>query len=155
MRYAAAVRMRIPRTIRGFTLIEVLVTLVVMGVGLLGMASLYAVSLRSSGSAIYRMQAVNLASDLADRIRANRTAGTNYEGTPTAHDCETRDCSPKEMAENDLFTWQAQINATLPGNASGTVDVDDSTEPSTYIITIKWQEPGQAEDLEYTMRMQI
>ena len=58
----------------GFSMVEMLVALVVLGVGMLGMASLYVTTLRASSSAISRMQAANLASDIADRIRANRNA---------------------------------------------------------------------------------
>ena len=63
----------------GFTIVEVLVALVVLSVGMLGIAGLYVVTLQSGGTAIYRTQAVNLASDMADRIRANRNAGVAYQ----------------------------------------------------------------------------
>ncbi len=58
-----------PRHSRGFTLIEALVALVVLSIGLLGIAALYLDSLRAGRTAIYRTQAVNLAADLADRLR--------------------------------------------------------------------------------------
>src|SRR5438045_6342747 len=64
-----------PARPRGFTMIEMLVALVVLAVGMLGVAILFGISLHSGSSAISRMQAVNLAADLADRIRANRRAG--------------------------------------------------------------------------------
>lgn len=148
----------------GFSMVEVLVALVVLGVGMLGMASLYVVSLRSSGSAISRMQAVNLASDIGDRIRANRNAGTAYAGA-AAEDgtgCigTDKNCAPAEMAAHDLFVWQQQIAATLPGDPAGTIEVDTSTNPNTYTITVSWLESGEAGDdgenrLQYVMRMQI
>jgi type IV pilus assembly protein PilV len=59
------------RTHRGFTIIEVLVALVVLSVGLLGIAGLYVIALRAGTTSINRMQAVNLAADMADRIHAN------------------------------------------------------------------------------------
>jgi type IV pilus assembly protein PilV len=146
---------------RGFTMVEVLVALVVLGVGLLGIASLYVVTLRTSGGAIYRMQAVNLASDLGDRIRANRTAGSAYAGAP-AESGDTcigadKNCSPAEMAAHDLHVWLEQIANTLPGDPTGTVAVDTSSLPWTYVITITWLEAGDAEDnrQQYVMRMQL
>lgn len=73
--------MRIPGNMSrstGFSIVEALVALVVLSIGMLGIAALYVESLRAGRSAIYRTQAVNLASDMADRIRANRNARASY-----------------------------------------------------------------------------
>ena len=59
---------------RGFTLVEAMVALIVLSVGLLGIAALYVETLRASRTSLHRTQAVNLATDLADRMRANRDA---------------------------------------------------------------------------------
>jgi type IV pilus assembly protein PilV len=155
----------------GFSIVEVLVALVVLGVGMLGIASLYITTLRSSGSAISRMQAVNLASDLGDRIRANRAAGTAYALSEIGElDDESdaclgadKNCSPADMAAYDLNLWQRQVVGTLP-SAQATVVVDTSTNPRTYTITVSWLEAQEndaegadPEDnrLSYVMRMQI
>ena len=68
-------------------MVEAMVALVVLAVGMLGIAGLYVTTLRSGGGAIYRFQAVNLASDLADRIRANRTANVAYLGPAADNNC--------------------------------------------------------------------
>ena len=102
--------MRIKQT--GFTMVEVLVALVVLAIGLLGIAALYLNSLQSGRTAIYRTQAVNLAADLADRIRANRTAQAAY-GTLFA-DAEvevatcytTGGCIDTDLASSDLARWK-------------------------------------------------
>ena len=139
----------------GFGIVEVLVALVVLSIGMLGIASLYAVTLRSSGSAISRMQAVNLANDIGDRIRANKTAGAAYAGAAADKSCNgTTDCSAADMAAHDLFLWREQITATMPGMV-GTVAVDTATVPATYTVTLTWREPGDDADLSYAMRMQI
>lgn len=144
---------------RGFSMVEMLVALVVLGVGMLGIASLYVVTLRASGSAISRMQAVNLATDIGDRIRANRTAREAYEGAAADNSCvDTDDCSPDAMAANDLFLWQQQIAETLPGTPTGTVDVSGATNTRTYTITLTWLEAGDSgadNRQSYVMRMQI
>jgi hypothetical protein len=108
------------------------------------------------------MQAVNLASDLGDRIRANRSAGNAYAGNAADDDTTctgTENCSPEEMAAHDLFVWRQQIAAMLPGNPTGTVTVDQTTNPTTYTITITWADPESGDDedarLSYTMRLQI
>ena len=117
-----------------------MVALVVLGVGMLGIAGLYVTTLRSSGGAIYRMQAVNLATDMADRIRANRGANVAYNAAAADNNCYgvgAVDCAPAAMAANDLFVWQAQVVATLP-NGNGVVAVVPgaaATDPFTYTIT--------------------
>ena len=64
----------------GFTLIEVMVALLVLSVGMIGVAALHGQALAASGTAIYRSQAINLAGSIADRIRANRLARAAYAG---------------------------------------------------------------------------
>ena len=143
---------------RGFSIVEVLVALVVLATGMLGIASLYVTTLRASGSAISRMQVVNLASDLGDRIRANRTAGAAYQG-PAATDATgcigtTANCNPQTLAAHDLFVWNQQIARTLPGSPTGAVVVTALTGGiSNYDVTITWSEPGEG-TLSYTMSLQ-
>lgn len=141
---------------RGFSLVEAMVALVVLAVGMLGIAGLYVTTLRSGGGAIYRMQAVNLATDLADRIRVNRGANVAYQGAAANNNCYGAgavDCTPAQMAANDLLVWQAQVAAILPGG-NGTVAVAGLVAPYTYTITIGWTEQG-GQALNYTLTMQI
>ncbi len=92
----------------GFTMVEVLVALVVLAIGLLGIAALYLNSLQSGRTAIYRTQAVNLAADLADRIRMNRTAQAAYgtlfaDAEVAVPACDTTGgCSDADLASTDL-----------------------------------------------------
>jgi type IV pilus assembly protein PilV len=151
--------MRLRHPLRGFTLVEVMVALVILSVGLLGIASLYVVTLKSSGGAIYRMQAVNLASDLADRIRANRRANVAYAGAPANNNCYTpaATCNAAQMAANDLLVWNAQVAAILP-QGNGTVAVAGAAYPYTYTINLSWLESGAASAASattYTMTFQL
>ena len=149
------------RPVQGFTLVEVLVALVIFAVGLLGIAALHIESLNAGRSALNRTQAVALASDLADRIRANREAcvpGTDpceYEGdgAETA-ECETTTgCSPDQLAANDVFRWRAIGTQQLPGFDS-TIDWTGGT-PNQYVITVEWIEPGAAAPNDYSLRFEI
>jgi type IV pilus assembly protein PilV len=132
-------------------MVEMLVAFVVLAVGMLGVASLFAISMHSGSSAIGRMQAVNLAGDIADRIRANRRAGAAYAGPGTAADnicvgAGAVNCSPAQMAANDIYLWQRQIARAFPNNtgtgAVAFVDSGTPTVPSTYTITMTWSETG-------------
>ena len=127
----------------GFSLIEAMVTLVVLSVGMIGIASLYGQGLGAGRTALYRTQAVNLAADMADRIRLNRLAGAAYGGAAGNNNCDppgAATCSPVQMAAHDLLRWQASVAALLP-NGVGAVAFVAGTPP-TYTIRVTWQEVG-------------
>ncbi len=123
---------------RGFTLIEVLVTLVILTFGLLGIAGLMAKGQRIAFEAFQRQQAVALASDMGERIRGNRLlaavcpAGfpaclTYTAGAPVAtplgtgvyyseylthaiKDCATRVCSLEDLSLDAIALWDGLLN---------------------------------------------
>jgi type IV pilus assembly protein PilV len=149
----------------GFSIVEALVALVVLSVGMLGIAALYVESLRAGRSAVYHTQAVNLAADMADRIRANRGAGAAAwqlpaNGAPTLQGCVNGalNCNPGQLAQDDQARWLLAIQNQLPGDGAatpdGTIAVDAAAVPNQYTITVTWSEPGN-EQLSYTLTMQI
>lgn len=128
---------------RGFGLIESLVALVVISVGMIGIAALYGQGLRASSTAFYRTHAVNLAADMADRIRVNRRGGASYGGAAVNNGCDPGggvNCTPAQMAAHDLSVWQAQVAALLPAGV-GVVQFTGTTPP-TYTIRVTWTEAG-------------
>jgi len=132
----------------GFSLVEVLITLVIMSVGMLGIAGLYVHSMQAGRTSMLRHHAVTLAGDIADRIRANPTAGAAYEAaTGTDNDCvaKGKDCTLAQMAAHDVLLWQAQALAFLPPMGDGSQQVivafDATTLPPSYTITVQWDEP--------------
>jgi type IV pilus assembly protein PilV len=138
----------------GFTLIEVLVALVIMSVGMLGIAGLYVHSMQAGRTSILHHNAVTLAGDVADRIRANPTAAASYTAAGGDNNCILGgiDCTPAEMAASDIFIWDQQAVDTLP---TGTVTIvfDNAVLPPTYQITVAWEEPGQA--LSYVITIPV
>jgi type IV pilus assembly protein PilV len=144
------------RSVRGFTLIEVLVALVVMSVGMLGIAALYLEGLRAGRTALYRTSAVNLAADMADRIRANQPAGNAYAGIGPGADesCVNgdADCTPVQLAADDWFSWTGQIEAQLPEGAGAEIEVGAAPTP-VYTITLRWPEIGQDEPASYSLSL--
>ena len=144
----------------GFTLVEVLVALVVMSVGMLGIAALYLEGIRAGRTSLYRTAAVNLAADMADRIRANRNAGIAYAGTGPGADggCVNGavDCTPEQLADDDWLDWSTHLDDQLPDGAGGEVEVAGLAPLLTYTITVAWPEIGQPADqpATYTLTVQ-
>jgi type IV pilus assembly protein PilV len=127
----------------GFGLIESLVALVVVSVGMIGIAALYGQGLGAGRTALYRTQAVNLAADMADRIRVNRRGRASYGGGAANSGCDPGggvNCTPAQMAAHDLFVWQGQVAAQLPAGV-GVVQYTGTT-PATYTIRVTWTEVG-------------
>jgi type IV pilus assembly protein PilV len=154
--------MKLPRNTAGFTMVEVLVALVVLAIGLLGIAALYLNSLQAGRTAIYRTQAVELAADLADRIRMNRTATAAYgtafgDAEVAVPACATTGgCADGELAATDLSNWKAAITAQLP-NGQGQVVVTAPViagDPTSYLITIQWSEVGEAAMVNFQLGIQ-
>jgi type IV pilus assembly protein PilV len=148
----------------GFTLVEVLVALLVLAIGVLGSAALLSASLRNGRSALLRTHAVNLVEDLAARIRANASAGAAYDssgypGLPVRRACSAagagagRNCTPAELAEDDLASWMAAVSSTLPAATAPRMLVRHLSgatagDPDRYQISVSWQEPGEAQPFE-------
>jgi type IV pilus assembly protein PilV len=120
---------------RGFTLLEVLIALLVLSIGLLGLAALQTSGLRSNQMATMRTLATQIAYDMTDRMRANPTGMTNLEYIIATD--ETPAASPATTAEIDLTEWRAQV-ARLPGGLSSITR--SAGPPVTHEITVYWDE---------------
>lgn len=146
----------------GFTLVEVLVALIVMGIGLLGIAKLNALALSSTGTARMRSLAALEASSLASSMHANReywagspatttvvaaaavsstTDATLSSAVTTAPSCTSGNaapCSAAYLAAYDLANWATALNSVLPHEAATVACT--STAPIACTITIQWSE---------------
>jgi type IV pilus assembly protein PilV len=138
----------------GFTLVEVLIALIVLSVGMLGIAGLYVHSMQAGRTSMFRHHAVTLAGDVGDRIRANPRAGPAYALAGSNNNCVNGgvDCTPGQMAANDIFLWDQQAADTLP-NGTVTVVYDNAVMPPTYEITVQWTEPEGT--LNYTINIPV
>jgi len=138
----------------GFTLIEILITLIIMSIGLLGMASLQMNSLRSNQGAYLRSQASMLSYDMADRMRANsvRAIAGDYNGfdtdgtVPSDPGCidAATGCSAAQQSNTDMFEWASRVNGTGAGiallpAAQGTITRGAG---NLFTILIDWTETG-------------
>ncbi len=121
----------------GFTLLEVMVAAVVLSVGLLSLAGLQVIGLRTGHSSYLRTQATIQSYDIIDRMRANEFGVTNgdYNQPTQAGSAGTEDtnceavngCSTASMAAHDLFRWNQAIVDVLPGGV-GVVCIDSTPE---------------------------
>jgi type IV pilus assembly protein PilV len=135
----------------GFTLMEVLIALVVLSIGLLGLAALQATGTRNIHTSYLRSQAVVQAYDMADRMRSNLqgvSAGyySDLSGIPTSPpDCTSTQCNPEQLAELDLAQWNIANRDVLPGPGAGTVTIATGTGGCAIAncictITVSWDE---------------
>jgi type IV pilus assembly protein PilV len=128
------------RSQSGFTLLEVLIALLILAVGLLGLAALHTVGLRSNHSAYQRTQATILTYDMMDRLRSNRNRAMsgNYNLLLAATPAGGDGAAPLE--DDDLSEWITNLGALLP-NGDGEVACDAN---GFCTIFVEWQD-GRAE----------
>ena len=131
---------------RGVTLIEVLVTMVLLGVGLLGLAGLQARGVQVNQGSAYRAQAANLAADLADRLRADpaTTMSGGYNGA----------YAPPAVAPAAILPlvkdWTYQLGSVPGGTATvQTVPIPPvpplpALAPVTLTVTVNWKDDRAA-----------
>ena len=136
----------------GLTLIEVLVSVIVLSIGILGMLALQTTGMRTNQSSFYRTQAVVLAYDFIDRMRANPNGvvGGFYDSvdsnsSPTAPGCMTTGCNAQDRATLDIAQWSENFDANtgiLPdGRGRVSVETDD-----TFTVNITWSETDWDDD---------
>lgn len=132
---------------RGFTLIEVLISLVILAVGLLGMAALQTESLKFNNAALTDSQAQFLLNDMVERIRAN-SGNNTYVMTYTDNldtvtvDCSAANCGSNEMALWDMTQWRDNVAATLP---QGETQILFNTLGRVYVLSVRydWSQLGE------------
>ena len=139
----------------GFTLIEVMIAVLIFSIGLMGMAALMVLSVKTNQSAYLRTQASFLAQGFADRMRANMSQIPNYNGTYDASTVAPDPCSggvvciPTEVLNRDRALFSQQLVNTLPNptatvNCVGTI-LGAAGQPTTpyagqCTLTIQWDE---------------
>lgn len=146
----------VPVRERGFSMIEVLISLVLIAVAMLGAANLQLQALKLAKGASFRVHAVTLAMEIGERMEANRsgavagsyvtlTSGGSCPTSPcttartVAKDCITSACDAAELATADLGSWEASLLTRLP-SANWTIANTTPGNPSTYTVVVSWQD---------------
>lgn len=142
----------------GFTLLEFLIALLIVSFGLLGIAAIIANSMKSNQSAYARSQAVILAGDIIDRMRANRIAADGGAASPYT--------SPYNLAigatpsgggipQSDLTDWRTALAAAFP-SGTGSVDVHTTTKKVT--VVVQWDDSrgaGGSDTQQFTVETRL
>jgi type IV pilus assembly protein PilV len=133
---------------RGVTLVETLIALLVLSIGLLGLAGLETASLRFNTSAYYRTQATALAYDLADRMRANRQAAlanaynVGFQNPVPACGAVAAGAT---ISEQDIAAWRNALACRIP-QSTGSV----TRNGNEFVFTIRWDDSqGQEPPVEF------
>ncbi len=141
----------------GFSLIEVLVSLVLLAVGLLALSQAQVRALKNSHTALLHSQAINLAVAISDKMRSNRLSAIegNYDlkttDTPdSSKNCIGKGiiCSQKEMAQFELTLWYKELTQTLPA-AKASITRTFKDKETLYHLQLTWQNPADNQDMTY------
>lgn len=130
----------------GFTMIEVLVALIVLAIGLLGVAGVQTLAMKSTANSHFRSQVNVLAYDMVERIRANTPGASggaynNITEAGTKPSCSTS-CTSAQLAAIDANEWFTNMQAALPGFTGASVTYANGVAT----ITINWTERDLSND---------
>jgi len=117
---------------RGFSLLEVLIAILILSIGLLGLASLQSNGMRFNHTAYLRSQATVLSYDIIDAMRANQVQADNYATLYTEPASDYTGTTAKDI---DLNNWKTQLETLLPGG-QGLI----SKTGNEFTIAIQWTE---------------
>ncbi len=146
---------------RGVSLIEVMVTVLVLAVGLLGVASMQTFGVRLVRDAGLMTQASYMASNMADKMRSNLSAASQYDGVDgTDTRCLTPNPSASppipacSAAQRDLIAWNEAIRRVLPAS-QGSVE----SAGNIHRITVSWRESADStqddSERDYTLVVRL
>lgn len=131
----------------GATMIEVLISLFVLAIGLLGVLGMQAEGTKANQRGMFSTQAAFLAQSMADRIRVNDApgvAGTSsgrYDGADTSGsyspgNCDSTNCNSAALLAYDRGSWKQELESQLP-SGQGAIDWNNATQ--TYTLSVIWQ----------------
>jgi type IV pilus assembly protein PilV len=124
----------------GFSLIEVLVTLLILSVGLLGLAGMIGQSLKFNQGGYTRSQSTFLAYDIIDAMRADAANAANYAVIYDSdlHVCVVNPDATDNLVNSTLGCWHERVGAELPGGTATIVNDPDGDNALEYEITMRW-----------------
>ena len=137
---------------RGFTIAEVFAALLVMAVGIIGIAALYSDQVHTNPEAQLHREAAELAEQIAARIRETKEGHAGF-ATTIGVLCEqpTTPTLPQDLAAREAACWEDEVERKLPSGL-GTISRDTLTSPPTYVIAVSWS-AANAGTASYVIRV--
>ena len=127
---------------RGFSVLEILVALIVIGLGVIGVAALYTEGVSNTANTDPRTIAAELAEGIAERIRTNSAGRSGYARVVgIVCNAKAKPQGADRQAEQEAACWQNRVEQRLP-NGSGTITRDTATTPATYVVAVSWTVPN-------------
>jgi type IV pilus modification protein PilV len=138
--------------LHGFTIVEVLAALLVMAVGIIGIAALYSDQVQTNPEAQLHHAAAELAEQIANRIRSTKEGHAGF-ATTIGVLCDQRSklVLPQDIAAREAACWEDEVERKLPSGL-GTITRDTLTSPPTYVIAVSWSVPD-AGTASYVIRV--
>lgn len=150
---------------RGFTLLEVLVSLIILSIGVLGMGRMLMMSTKSNSSSYARSAAMTAANAMLDRMRANRAealrgaaggyqlaALTTAAGYGAAPDCVASICTATAVARYDVLNWlQGLASAYGLPNGAGSIVLATVGSQTSVVVTVQWDDSIAQQALRETV----
>ena len=132
--------LKLKQSQHGLTLVEAMIALLVISIGLLGIAALQLTAMNQNSSSLNHSQAVRYAYNMSDRIRANMVEFNNYIGIDTdigyGTDCTLAACNSGDMLLADATDWERLVE-TLPGGRGIIFDDTDGL-----LVVVMWDDDG-------------
>ncbi len=125
------------KKMRGLTLIEVIIGLLLLASCGIGVAAIYAQQEHSLRGGRLHAVAAKLSDNIAVLIHREHDRSVNFE-TGLGHTCNNS--QSLHDSENEIACWQEDVARKLP-NGSARITLDSNTAPPQYIITISWTDP--------------
>ena len=127
---------------RGVSLVESMIALLVISIGLLGIAALQITSMKQNNSALHHSQAVWIGSNMSERIRSNFGAFASYAGIDTntspTQDCLASTCTIQQLVDGDAADWAIEVQNLPAGRGTITGNVGDTM----LTVRVMWDDEG-------------
>lgn len=131
-----------PQRMRGFNIVEILAALLVVAVGIIGVAALYSDQTHIPADARLPLRAAELAESMAARIRATSEGHDGFATTiGILCDRDKKARSAQDQAAIEAACWEDEVERALPSGL-GSISRDTTSTPASYVVAVSWSAPG-------------